>query len=59
LKGIPGKGKILSQLSVFWFGLLGDDIIPNHFLTDRIDDMPDTDYGHAPDHDSQRFSLNP
>jgi phosphoribosylaminoimidazole-succinocarboxamide synthase len=29
---IPGKGRILTQLSLFWFDLLGD-IVENHLLT--------------------------
>jgi phosphoribosylaminoimidazole-succinocarboxamide synthase len=27
--GIPGKGRVLTQLSVFWFGVLGD-LVPTH-----------------------------
>jgi len=34
---IPGKGAILTQLSIFWFKLLG---IPNHFLTDDVSEYP-------------------
>jgi phosphoribosylaminoimidazole-succinocarboxamide synthase len=30
--GIPGKGKILNQLTVFWFGELGD-IVPTHLIS--------------------------
>jgi phosphoribosylaminoimidazole-succinocarboxamide synthase len=30
--GIPDKGKVLTQLSAFWFDKLAD-VIPNHFLT--------------------------
>ncbi|KAJ1918683.1 Bifunctional purine biosynthetic protein ade1 [Tieghemiomyces parasiticus] len=37
--GIPGKGKILTQLSVFWFNLL-QDVLPNHLITADIDAMP-------------------
>ena len=29
---IPDKGKVLTGLSVFWFGLT-EDIVPNHFLS--------------------------
>ena len=29
--GIPGKGKILSLMSAFWFGLTGH-LVPNHFI---------------------------
>src|SRR3984893_12218841 len=31
---IPDKGRVLTQLSVFWFNLL-HDVIPNHFLSKR------------------------
>jgi phosphoribosylaminoimidazole-succinocarboxamide synthase len=37
--GIPGKGKILNQLSNFWFGLLGD-ILPHHLLATDPADFP-------------------
>jgi phosphoribosylaminoimidazole-succinocarboxamide synthase len=37
--GIPGKGKILNQLSNFWFGLLAD-VIPNHLLATEPEDFP-------------------
>ncbi|CAO3641976.1 unnamed protein product [Cunninghamella blakesleeana] len=36
---IPGKGKILTQLSLFWFDLL-KDVIPNHLITSDFDAMP-------------------
>ena len=36
---IPGKGKILTALSEFWFGMVRD-IIPNHFITTRFDEFP-------------------
>ena len=32
---IPNKGAILTQLSLFWFELLGD-IVPNHIITDEV-----------------------
>ncbi|MFW5698812.1 MAG: phosphoribosylaminoimidazolesuccinocarboxamide synthase [Planctomycetota bacterium] len=37
--GIPGKGKVLTQLSTFWFELLGE-VLPNHLITADIDAMP-------------------
>jgi phosphoribosylaminoimidazole-succinocarboxamide synthase len=37
--GIPGKGKILTQISLFWFDLLSD-IVPNHLIATRVDDFP-------------------
>ena len=36
---IPAKGKVLTQLSVFWFDFL-KDLVPTHFLTARIEDYP-------------------
>ncbi|OGC92578.1 MAG: phosphoribosylaminoimidazolesuccinocarboxamide synthase [candidate division Zixibacteria bacterium RBG_16_48_11] len=37
--GIPGKGKILTQMSIFWFNLIAD-VIPNHLLAHRTEDYP-------------------
>jgi len=37
---IPGKGKVLTQISLFWFGLLGD-IVPNHLLSAEVDQFPE------------------
>ena len=37
--GIPDKGKILTQLSLFWFDLLKDRC-PNHLVTADINAMP-------------------
>ena len=36
---IPDKGKILTQLSVFWFSLL-EDIVPHHLITAEAKDFP-------------------
>jgi phosphoribosylaminoimidazole-succinocarboxamide synthase len=35
---IPGKGEILTQLSLFWFELL-KDIIPNHVISTDVPDV--------------------
>jgi phosphoribosylaminoimidazole-succinocarboxamide synthase len=37
--GIPGKGKILTQISLFWFDLLSD-IVPNHVITADVNKYP-------------------
>jgi phosphoribosylaminoimidazole-succinocarboxamide synthase len=37
--GIPGKGKILTQISLFWFDLLSE-IVPNHLITAEVDEFP-------------------
>lgn len=36
---VPGKGKLLSSLSAFWFDKT-KNIIPNHFITNNIDEYP-------------------
>jgi phosphoribosylaminoimidazole-succinocarboxamide synthase len=38
--GIPDKGKVLTQLSAFWFERTAP-IIANHFLSDDVHDYPD------------------
>jgi phosphoribosylaminoimidazole-succinocarboxamide synthase len=37
--GIPDKGKILTQLSLFWFDFL-KTIVPNHLITAAVADFP-------------------
>jgi phosphoribosylaminoimidazole-succinocarboxamide synthase len=36
--GIPGKGRILTQMTKFWLGRLG---VPNHLISDAVDDLPE------------------
>ncbi len=40
MKAIPDKGRVLTELSLFWFDKLRA-IIPNHVVTSRIEDMPE------------------
>jgi phosphoribosylaminoimidazole-succinocarboxamide synthase len=44
--GIPNKGRVLTQLSLFWFDLL-KDICPNHLVTAEVDCFPELLRGHA------------
>ncbi len=37
--GIPGKGKILTQISLFWFDLLSE-IVPNHLIASKVAEFP-------------------
>jgi phosphoribosylaminoimidazole-succinocarboxamide synthase len=37
--GIPGKGRVLTQISLFWFDYLRD-IVPNHLVTADVDQYP-------------------
>lgn len=36
---VPGKGKVLTEISLFWFKLLAD-IVPNHLLAVEVDQYP-------------------
>jgi phosphoribosylaminoimidazole-succinocarboxamide synthase len=36
---IPDKGRVLTQLTIFWLDLLRD-IVPNHFVSAKVDDYP-------------------
>jgi len=38
-QGIPGKGRVLTQMSVFWFEFL-KDLVPNHLIATDVDDFP-------------------
>jgi phosphoribosylaminoimidazole-succinocarboxamide synthase len=38
--GIPDKGKVLTQLSIFWFDFLRE-LTPTHFLTAQVEDYPE------------------
>jgi phosphoribosylaminoimidazole-succinocarboxamide synthase len=37
--GIPGKGRVLTRASCFWFDYL-KNIVPNHLLSVAVDDFP-------------------
>jgi phosphoribosylaminoimidazole-succinocarboxamide synthase len=37
--GIPGKGKILTQISLFWFEMMAG-IVPNHLIATDVKDFP-------------------
>lgn len=44
--GIPDKGKVLTQLSGFWFERMGD-LVPHHLVSLDVDRFPDTVRAHA------------
>ena len=44
--GIPGKGKILTQISLFWFDLVRD-IVPNHLIATEVKDFPEALHQYA------------
>lgn len=37
--GIPDKGRVLTQISLFWFRML-ESIVPNHLITARVEEYP-------------------
>ena len=37
---IPDKGRVLTQTTLFWLGLL-HDIAPNHLITEKVDEYPE------------------
>jgi len=39
-QGIPEKGKVLTNISAFWFSFT-KDIIPNHIISTDVDEFPD------------------
>ena len=39
--GIPNKGRILTQISLFWFDFLAD-VVSNHLITAEVDKYPGT-----------------
>ena len=43
---IPDKGKVLTQLSAFWFERMGD-LVPHHVLSTAVDDFPAEARRHA------------
>ena len=38
--GIPGKGQVLTQMSLFWFDFL-KDTVENHLITATVDEYPE------------------
>ena len=44
--GIPHKGRVLSQISLFWFDFLSD-IVPNHLITAEVEQYPQAVHKYA------------
>lgn len=38
---IPGKGKILTQMSLFWFKIM-ESLVPNHVISSTVEVFPDS-----------------
>jgi len=43
---IPGKGAVLTKLSLFWFDLLSD-IVENHLITAKVEEYPEACLSYA------------
>lgn len=43
--GIPQKGRVLNQVSKYWFGKTRD-IVPNHLISTEVDDYPEVLWKH-------------
>lgn len=52
---IPYKGKVLTQLSIFWFDLLSD-VVDNHIISTEVADLPEAFKPYA-DYLDGRFML--
>jgi phosphoribosylaminoimidazole-succinocarboxamide synthase len=44
--GIPHKGRVLTQISLFWFDFLRE-VVPNHLVTADVERYPDSARKHA------------
>ena len=39
-EAVPDKGKILNQISLFWFNVM-DSIVPNHVISGNVEEFPE------------------
>ena len=54
--GIPDKGRVLNQLSAFWFGRTGH-IVPNHLISTDVADVSRRARAHSPPSSTGRSML--
>ncbi len=57
IDAIPGKGKVLTQLSLFWFELLGD-VVENHLITADVNEYPDACKPYAAELDGRSMLVH-
>lgn len=43
---VPDKGKILNQISLFWFNIM-QSLVPNHIITGKVEEFPTQCQPHA------------
>src|SRR5580692_5497501 len=54
--GIPDKGRILTQISLFWFDLL-KNLVPNHLITANVKEYPEVLRPYADQLDSRSMLV--
>jgi phosphoribosylaminoimidazole-succinocarboxamide synthase len=57
IDAIPGKGKVLTQLSLFWFELLGD-VVDNHLITADVNEYPEACKPYAAELDGRSMLVH-
>ena len=57
IDAIPGKGTVLTQLSLFWFDLLGD-VVDNHLITADVNEYPDACKPYADELDGRSMLVH-
>ncbi len=57
IDAIPGKGKVLTQLSLFWFDLLGD-VVENHLITADVAEYPEACQPYAAELDGRSMLVH-
>ncbi|RUM42621.1 MAG: phosphoribosylaminoimidazolesuccinocarboxamide synthase [Desulfocapsa sp.] len=57
IDAIPGKGKVLTQLSLFWFDLLAD-VVDNHLITADVNEYPELCKPHAAELDGRSMLVH-
>ncbi len=57
IDAIPGKGKVLTQLSLFWFDLLGD-VVDNHLITADVNEYPEACKPYAAELDGRSMLVH-
>jgi phosphoribosylaminoimidazole-succinocarboxamide synthase len=56
--GIPGKGKVLTQMSLFWFDLV-KSAAENHLITAKVDEYPEDLHKYSDILDARCWSERP
>ncbi|MEN8200598.1 MAG: phosphoribosylaminoimidazolesuccinocarboxamide synthase, partial [Thermodesulfobacteriota bacterium] len=57
IDAIPGKGKVLTSLSLFWFDLL-EDVVENHLITADVNEYPEACRPYAAELDGRSMLVH-